>query len=444
MWKIPTLRAQWRGLKTESRTTLPGTTGETLDADRGSPADYRARSPMPKKAVHMGRTSAVLFLTVCLVSCGSTFEAASAKEENAADTFASVENRCRRVEESTASTVCQRLNDLIPGAAKRAFELCGYGVDPAKLVIKLVEMPTKPVEKRVFMRVSGGDRALLEIMIEPILRGDLSNDSAISVSLEHEFIHLGIRQQMSPETYAELPEWFQEGLPVFHVEQGIAKLQGGLIGKCADVQRLIEASFDGADNDPYVAGYFTFAALMDERGIEGLHAWVDAVVASGSVDDGCRQSGVDLRRTRNRAAELLEAAVSDLIGDSIADKCRCSELSSREAAGAAEARECWTRFQKDHREPLNQVLARYGLAKARYHLGDFAKAAEMFGGCLDAEVPNGMRDDARFYQLKSRYLGKDYDEAKSLCDQFLKLYPESGHRADALEAYWRLTALHDR
>jgi hypothetical protein len=358
--------------------------------------------------------------------------------------FPLVENRCRRFTEDVAVPICHQLNDLIPTAAARAAALTGFPIDANDLRIALVETPTRPSKSFTAMRIGRRDGHVLEIRIEPILRGDYDRGPNLGVSLTHEFVHLAIRQQMSPPAYAALPEWFQEGVATYLADQGTHKLAVFLSAACDAPARLIDACLDGSEELPYICGCFFLTALAESSDHGDVLPWVRSVVASGSVTDASLTHDVDIPQTWRRASELLQASIGDLLGDGTPDRCRCEESSAQGRAGAGDALACWSRFSQQHREPLNQALAAYWQAKAHYELRDFEEAARRFADVMDVTVGFGLLDDAQYYRLKSLYLARSYDDALDACEQFLLHYPESGHRKEALEGYWRLTALQGR
>lgn len=347
--------------------------------------------------------------------------------------------RGARHDDETVDRARALVEPLLPRAVAAAESLVGLRLDPDRLDPFLQDIPTAKSRLVPRMRVTGAERQRLIVYVEPLLRGDFPDEAAVLRTLTHEMIHVLIRQNVEPGVYRRLPEWFQEGVSHFLLDQSRDKMRVLTAIHDENPYRGLE----GFDKDhtayPEVTGGYACAELAASPAPRALGEFVRAVLRDGTVDAGFEALEVldaemsVLERQEAREAFWSRArlrALSDLEAETtlVAEPYRrCRELYRQGARSRLEAIECFEELVAAYPGTYAAEAGMYWLGKCRYHRRESELALEALDAFDAYRLDYGLRDDLLYYRL---LLYRDLDLRERVavaCEEYLGLYPDGGH-----------------
>jgi len=332
-------------------------------------------------------------------------------------------------DEEAISSVRQEITRLIPNAVAAAESLLNFPFDWQRIDFELTDSARGQTSQGQTSHISrmatyGIEFPIVAIRVQPILRGDYADSNAVFETLTHEMIHAIIRQNIPHDDYHMLPEWFQEGVPTFLVQQGEGKLLITLAIKWDNPVSILEAFDQRNKRMPYLTGYFFFAELDNRLGRMGTQAFIRNVLLSYSITAACDSLQIeenDIWQHAKRRASFRIQSLSEDVGSQLRD---CMKLYQEGQSRENESQKCFQELIEQHPETYAGQVAHYWLAKIYMHRHKNDQARFWFDRFLQFPVRYGLYDNVRYFRIRILMEEKKYEQAKQLCEQYLLYFPD--------------------
>ncbi|MFB6355045.1 MAG: tol-pal system YbgF family protein [bacterium] len=302
-----------------------------------------------------------------------------------------------------------------------------WGLEPTgsgDIHVKIIDQGTKDWE--VFAKVRtkenfSSSKHYLWLNTEIFLRKEVD----LQQVLDHEVVHLVMRNVMGYDSYSQLPEWVQEGLTVYFADEITLHMNRQLSIR-EQPDRLMTGLKEEIDSRlpyPYSGLAIQYLATRNSSGKDHtVKSFVQSIVRGRSVNQALNQSaGFSLEKFRQRVRKYAQKKID------------------RQSRGLARFKSGQEKLFDDRyveaRNDFNRVIDRYPKlpyaakssyyrARSYYDQQNYAKARRAFESFIDKyRSVTGLYDEALLYQGLCSYGLGEYDRAKQYLRELTRLHP---------------------